>query len=94
MSLINVEIRVVNNGVPAVAFTSARSVVDLERKFDCGALDLFIGESPRMEGLYWLAWRSLVVAGDPGTPDDFDVWVDTLEVFEVADDELPPPPPS
>ncbi len=91
-SSIEVEFRVVCGGKPSRAFTTPRSVVDMERKFQCGAMELFTGPSPRMEALYWLAWQSLTIAGEATAA--FDVWLDSLEIFEVDPGEtIPLPPP-
>lgn len=93
--MIGIRFRVVVNGVAADGRTSAIAVVEMERKFDVGAVDLFVGDSPRMEALYWLAWRSLHPAAATATDAVFDAWLAGLTVFEVDpnDPGLPVPAP-
>ena len=57
--MIGVGFRVVVRGQPATGATTALATVEMERRFGLGAVELFIGGSPRMEALYWLSWRSL-----------------------------------
>ena len=73
--------------------TTPVSVVETERRFDLGVVDLFMGTSPRMEALYWLLWRSLNPDADISDDAPFMSWLCDLVGFTVKDADLPPPPP-
>lgn len=53
-----------------------------EREFKMGLPKAFAAE-PRMEHLYWLAWRSVQAAGDVVKP--FDEWLGQVLAVEMVE---------
>ncbi len=89
------EFKVVHDGNHVGGFTSYLSTVETERKFDVGVVELFnLEQSPRLEGLYWMVWRSLHPALDAADDAAFLAWLPGVESIAAVGDPLPPPLPS
>jgi hypothetical protein len=80
------------DGSTAEVSTSAVSVVNTERRYDVGILGLFALPTARIEALYWLAWESLRLSGQP-VP-EFDDWLANLVTVDMGDVPTLEPPPS
>ena len=80
--MLSLTLRVTTDTGAGEYVVSPKVQVLFEREFKSGLPKAFASE-PRMEHLYWLAWRSVQAAGEVVKP--FDDWLGTVRSVEMVE---------
>lgn len=76
-------------GEPVIVKVTPKVQVAAERHFKMAFTKLFAEDGISMEGVYWVAWKSMHAAGH--VVKTFDLWLDELDSVETVSEESDAP---